>query len=119
MVLLINDLGEEPKDLDSRLIHSGMTDGIDIRHKIYCVEVFILAWCRNAAWRSIKRLEILKKAEEYLVRDPWNLGKPLKGNFKGFFRYRMGKFRIIYTIQEDRLLILVLKVGKRDEVYDE
>ncbi|NLJ49850.1 MAG: type II toxin-antitoxin system RelE/ParE family toxin [Candidatus Atribacteria bacterium] len=44
---------------------------------------------------------------------------PLKGNFKGFFRYRIGKFRVIYTIQENHLLILVLKVGKRDEVYDE
>ncbi len=64
-------------------------------------------------------LSIISKVEKYLARDPIKLGMPLKGNFKGFFRYRIGKFRVIYTIQENHLLILVLKVGKRDEVYDE
>ena len=64
-------------------------------------------------------LSIISKVEKYLARDPIKLGMPLKGNFKGFFRYRIGKFRVIYTIRENHLLILVLKVGKRDEVYDE
>ena len=64
-------------------------------------------------------LSIISKVEKYLARDPIKLGIPLKGNFKGFFRYRIGKFRVIYTIRENHLLILVLKVGKRDEVYDE
>jgi mRNA interferase RelE/StbE len=64
-------------------------------------------------------LSIISKVEKYLARDPIKLGMPLKGNFKGFFRYRIGKFRVIYTIQENHLLILVLKVGKRVEVYDE
>ncbi|OQA56929.1 MAG: Toxin RelG [Candidatus Atribacteria bacterium ADurb.Bin276] len=64
-------------------------------------------------------LSIISKVEKYLARDPIKLGMPLKGNFKGFFRYRIGKFRVIYTIRENYLLILVLKVGKRDEVYDE
>ena len=64
-------------------------------------------------------LSIISKVEKYLARDPIKLSMPLKGNFKGFFRYRIGKFRVIYTIQENHLLILVLKVGKRVEVYDE
>jgi mRNA interferase RelE/StbE len=64
-------------------------------------------------------LSIISKVEKYLARDPIKLGMPLKGNFKGFFRYRIGKFRVIYTIRENHLLILVLKVGKRNEVYDE
>ena len=64
-------------------------------------------------------LSIISKVEKYLARDPIKLGMPLKGNFKGFFRYRIGKFRVIYTIRENHLLILVLKVGKRVEVYDE
>ncbi len=64
-------------------------------------------------------LSIISKVEKYLARDPIKLCMPLKGNFKGFFRYRIGKFRVIYTIRENHLLILVLKVGKRDEVYDE
>ncbi len=64
-------------------------------------------------------LSIISKVEKYLARDPIKFGMPLKGNFKGFFRYRIGKFRVIYTIRENHLLILVLKVGKRNEVYDE
>jgi len=86
--------------------------------------MYQVMWHKDAV-QDLKKLDrktassIVNKVEEYLVQDPLNLGKLLKGNFKGFFRYRMGKFRIIYTIQETRLLVLVLKVGKRDEVYDE
>ena len=46
-------------------------------------------------------------------------GKALSGNKKGLWRYRIDKFRIICEIQEDKLIILVVKIGKRDEVYYE
>ena len=44
-------------------------------------------------------------------------GKPLTANRKGQWRYRVGDYRIITEIQEDRIVILILTVGHRSEVY--
>ena len=45
------------------------------------------------------------------------LGKSLKYGYVGLWRYRVGKYRIICNIEEDKLVVLVLKIGKRDSVY--
>ena len=44
-------------------------------------------------------------------------GKPLVGNRKGDWRYRVGDYRIIADIQDDRILILVLDIEHRSKVY--
>jgi len=48
---------------------------------------------------------------------PKQLGKALRNNLKGLWRYRIDKFRIICKIQDDKLIVLVIKIGKRDEYY--
>lgn len=45
-------------------------------------------------------------------------GKELKGDLKGFWRYRVGDYRIIADIQDDIVTILVVKIGHRREIYD-
>ena len=50
---------------------------------------------------------------------PKQLGKPLRKNLKGYWRYRVDKFRIICQLKEETFLILALKIGKRDEIYEE
>jgi len=60
---------------------------------------------------------IILKVETYLSHNPYRLGKTLKGHLKGFFRYRIGAYRVIYTIEEDKLFILIIRVGKRDIIY--
>jgi len=62
-------------------------------------------------------LRIVDKMESYLSASPKQLGKALTGKFKGLFRYRMGKYRVIYTVKEEAVTVLVLRVGKRDEIY--
>lgn len=62
-------------------------------------------------------LKIVDKIENYLSIEPFSLGKPLKGHLKGFYRYRTGNYRVIYAIDKDKILILILKIGKRDIVY--
>ncbi len=42
----------------------------------------------------------------------------MKYDYAGLWRYRVGKYRIICNIVEKRLVILVLRIAKRDEVYD-
>lgn len=51
------------------------------------------------------------------LEHPKQVGKPLRKDLKGLWRYRVGKFRIICDIQEDKLVILVIKIGERDGVY--
>ena len=50
--------------------------------------------------------------------DPRSVGKALQGSrFGEFWRYRVGSFRIICKIEDDRLLVLVLRIGDRKEIY--
>jgi mRNA interferase RelE/StbE len=49
--------------------------------------------------------------------DPKSFGKALVGEWSGFWRYRVGKYRIICEIQQRRLVIEVISIGKRDSVY--
>lgn len=53
-----------------------------------------------------------------LLDDPRSLGKALKGPKLGaFWKYRVGDYRIIASIEDGTLKILVLRVGNRREVY--
>ena len=45
-------------------------------------------------------------------------GKPLVGPLKGKKSYRFGKYRVIYEIIEDQLLIFVIDINLRKNVYD-
>lgn len=47
-----------------------------------------------------------------------NNSKPLKG-FTGIWRLRVGDYRVIYEIRDSELVILVVKIGHRREVYSD
>ena len=49
--------------------------------------------------------------------DPRVHGKALTANRKGQWRYRIGDYRLICAIEDDRLAILALSIGHRSEVY--
>lgn len=49
--------------------------------------------------------------------DPRARGKILVGNKQGLWRYRIGDYRVICTFEEKQIVILVLFVGHRKEVY--
>ena len=49
--------------------------------------------------------------------DPRSVGKPLVGNLAGLWRYRVGDYRIICYIDDCELVILVVDVDHRSEVY--
>jgi mRNA interferase RelE/StbE len=52
------------------------------------------------------------------LENPRSIGEALHGaRFGEFWKYRVGDFRIIAKIEDDRLLILVLRVGHRREIY--
>jgi mRNA interferase RelE/StbE len=50
--------------------------------------------------------------------DPRRFGRPLTGDLKGLWRYRVGDYRIVASIEDDRFVVLDVTVGHRREVYD-
>ena len=45
------------------------------------------------------------------------MGKPLTGPYKGLWKYRIGDYRIIYAIEDKRLVVFVLRIRHRKDVY--
>lgn len=87
-----------------------------------------MAWTINIsdiAEKQIKKLDksTQKRILDYLndrlegCKNPHHFGEPLKGNKSGLWRYRVGDYRIICEIQEEKITVLVLAVGHRREVY--
>jgi len=70
--------------------------------------------------RDLKKLlkeevrRIVDTIEHVLGDDP-NAGTPLKGPFRGMYRYRIGEYRVIHAMTRDG--VLVLRVGHRTNVY--
>lgn len=49
---------------------------------------------------------------------PRSIGEPLKGSqFSGLWRYRVGDYRILCEIQDEKVSILAVQVGHRREIY--
>ena len=78
--------------------------------------------------RAVKDLQKLDKPVRALIwgwieknlvncENPRLHGKGLTANRSGQWRYRIGDYRVLADIQDDRILILVLTIGHRREVY--
>lgn len=61
---------------------------------------------------------ILDKIDTVLVKDPCRHGKQLKGALKGLWRYRVGDYRVLYRIVDEAVVILVLRIGHRKNIYN-
>ena len=49
--------------------------------------------------------------------NPRSTGKALQGNLKGIWRYRVGDYRLFAQIEDGELIIILLDVGHRKDVY--
>jgi len=75
--------------------------------------------------RQLKRLDrstaqnLLRYLNRLLreVEDPRQRGKGLTANLTGLWRYRVGDYRVICEIQDGELVVLVLQVAHRSQVY--
>ena len=63
---------------------------------------------------SIKK--IIQKAIESLAQDPYR-GKPLSYELAGLYSLRTSDYRIIYKVKEKQLIIIVITIGHRREIY--
>ena len=77
------------------------------------------------ALKQLKKLDkptssriVAYMAEVAKLQNPRDRGKMLVGNLLGFWRYRVGDYRILCRIKDNVLVITVVDVGHRREVYD-
>ena len=49
--------------------------------------------------------------------DPRFSGKALSGSYKGLWRYRVGDYRLVADIRDEEILIIIVNVGHRREIY--
>lgn len=70
----------------------------------------------DAAQRAI----ILKWLDKHIdgCADPRAHGKGLTGDHAGEWRYRIGDYRVLCDMQDERLVVLALSVGHRSRVYE-
>lgn len=59
----------------------------------------------------------MENAFESLSRDP-HAGKPLKGDLKGYWSFRVGIYRILYVVKHREIIIEILRIQHRKEVYE-
>jgi mRNA interferase RelE/StbE len=87
-----------------------------------------LAWTiefRPNARRELRRLDppVQRRLIQYLEQrvltsgDPRQLGKALHGDKGDLWSYRVGDYRIICIIEDSRLVVIVVTIGNRREVY--
>jgi mRNA interferase RelE/StbE len=60
--------------------------------------------------------EQIAKAIERLAGNP-SLGSFLKGEWKGYRRFRTGHYRIIYRVEHNELIIYIINIDDRKDVY--
>jgi mRNA interferase RelE/StbE len=87
-----------------------------------------LAWtveiC-NIAEKQLRKLDrpiqarILNWLDDRIegCKNPRHFGEPLKGDRLGFWRYRIGNYRVLCEIQDEKVIVLVLTIGHRRQIY--
>lgn len=76
---------------------------------------------KRSALKTLERIDRedrlrLVAAIDRLRTNP-SAGSVLKGEFAGLRRVRVGVYRVVYEVQEDVLVILVVRIGHRREIY--
>ena len=76
----------------------------------------------DTAARKLDR-QVLRRIKAYLddvceLEDPRQRGKGLTGDLAGYWRYRIGDYRVIVEIQDRVLVIVAIGLGHRSQIYD-
>ena len=91
-------------------------------------------WSATLAWKveltdtAAKQLARLDKTQaqritKYLRRlmqleDPRDAGKALTGNWRTYWRYRVGDYRVVCEIRDNEMVIVAVMIGHRGDIYN-
>lgn len=87
-----------------------------------------MAWTIKITRTAEKQITKLhREAQQAIVRflrerlagteNPRQWGRPLQGENRGLWRYRVGDYRLICDIEDEQITVMVLQVGHRKGVY--
>lgn len=87
-----------------------------------------MAWTielSRSAERSLKKLDrqTSRQIADFIdlrlvgTDNPRQIGKPLQGVLRDYWSYRVGDYRLICELQDGRLVILVVELGRRRDIY--
>ncbi len=86
-----------------------------------------MTWTIKLESRAAKTLKALSKPTkqriEYFIdqltgtNNPRNTGKALTGRYSGLWRYRVGDYRLVCQIKDKEIIILVLDIDHRKDIY--
>lgn len=51
------------------------------------------------------------------LEDPRSIGERLHGQLRQYWKYRVGDYRLICSLKDDRLVVIVVRIGHRREIY--
>ena len=70
--------------------------------------------------RSVQTI-VVKWIRKHLedCEDPRASGKALSANLKGYWRYRIGDYRLLVEIRDDELIIVAISIAHRSDVYNQ
>ena len=74
----------------------------------------VFAKCNNALAKKLARC--FRNLENSPRSHP-NI-KPLKGNYSGYYRYRVGDYRVVYSIEDELVVVNVILIAHRSKVYE-
>ena len=60
---------------------------------------------------------IIRYLRERVSVDPRSFGKSLRGDLSGLWRYRVGDYRVICELYDEKVSVLVIRIGHRKDVY--
>ena len=67
--------------------------------------------------KQVQRLIISYMDKIALLEEPRARGKALSANLRGFWRYRVGDYRILCEIQDEKIVICVVDIDHRKNIY--
>jgi mRNA interferase RelE/StbE len=82
----------------------------------YRIEVSATAERQLKKIRREDQVRILRSVSLLAV-EPHPSGCRKMSGYEAVYRFRIGKYRVIYKIDENRIVIIILKIGHRREVY--
>jgi mRNA interferase RelE/StbE len=72
---------------------------------------------RKLDHQAARRITDFLKFRVSPAEDPRQVGRSTSGPLAGYWRYRVGDYRIICDIQDKKLIVLVVTIGHRGDVY--
>lgn len=86
--------------------------------KSYSVQITPAAWQIIIALPQKTQDQIFTAFENLEIEPRPGNSKLLRHEWRGHRRVRVGDYRVIYTIEEDVLIVVVVKIGNRRDIYE-